>query len=136
FLIAKKVVKIYRLINAIIKMNSIILKDVNILFFVDEFFKKFIEYFYTFLIDFFSKYDQFILNDRNKNMIIFMILLKLLRITILFQRIINFIIQFVRVIITILKDVFFRIAIPFLNNVKIKKFYTNYDNKLVLLKIR
>ncbi|KAF8855103.1 hypothetical protein BDZ45DRAFT_596175, partial [Acephala macrosclerotiorum] len=57
FLIAKKIVKIYRLINAIMKMNSIILKNVNILFFVDEFSEKFIEYFYIFLIDFFFEYD-------------------------------------------------------------------------------
>ncbi|KAF8847187.1 hypothetical protein BDZ45DRAFT_607820, partial [Acephala macrosclerotiorum] len=50
------------LINAIIKINSIILRNVNILFFVDKFSKEFIECFYTFLIDFFFKYDQFILN--------------------------------------------------------------------------
>ncbi|KAF8848263.1 hypothetical protein BDZ45DRAFT_606184, partial [Acephala macrosclerotiorum] len=57
FLIAKKVVRIYRLINAIMKINSIILKDVNILFFVDEFSKEFIEYFCAFLINFFFEYN-------------------------------------------------------------------------------
>ncbi|KAF8848362.1 hypothetical protein BDZ45DRAFT_606015, partial [Acephala macrosclerotiorum] len=82
FLIAKKTIRIYRLINTTMKINSIILRDVNILFFVDKFSKKFVEYFCVFLIDFFSKYDQFTLNIRNKNMIIFIILLEFLRIII------------------------------------------------------
>ncbi|KAF8846911.1 hypothetical protein BDZ45DRAFT_542073, partial [Acephala macrosclerotiorum] len=73
FLIAKKTVGIYRLINTTMKMNSITLKNVNIFSFVNEFFKEFIEYFYVSLINFFSKYDQFILNVRNKNIITFII---------------------------------------------------------------
>ncbi|KAF8846528.1 hypothetical protein BDZ45DRAFT_608841, partial [Acephala macrosclerotiorum] len=136
FLIAKKIAGIYRLINAIMKINSIILRDVNILLSVNEFSKKFVEYFYTFLINFFFEYDQFTLNVRNRNMIVFIIPLKLLRMIIPFQKVINFIIQFVRIIITILEDVFSRVAIPFLDDVGVKRLYTNYDNELVLLEIR
>ncbi|KAF8857457.1 hypothetical protein BDZ45DRAFT_592751, partial [Acephala macrosclerotiorum] len=124
------------LINAIIKINSITLRNTNIFFSINKFSEKFIKYFYTFLINFFFKYDQFILNVRNKNITIFIILLKLLRIIISFQKIINFVVQFIRVIITILKNVFFKVTILFLNNIKIKKFYTNYNNELILLKIR
>ncbi|KAF8846529.1 hypothetical protein BDZ45DRAFT_608838, partial [Acephala macrosclerotiorum] len=124
------------LINTIIKINSITLKNVNIFFSINKIFKEFIEYFYVFLIDFFFKYNQFILNVRNRNMITFIILLKFLRIIILSQKVINSIIQFVRIIITILKNVFFKVVILFLNNVKIKEFYTNYNNKLILSKIR
>ncbi|KAF8846411.1 hypothetical protein BDZ45DRAFT_609047, partial [Acephala macrosclerotiorum] len=57
FLIAKKIVKIYRLINTIIKINFITLKNTNILFSINKFFKEFIEYFYVFLINFFFKYN-------------------------------------------------------------------------------
>ncbi|KAF8852177.1 hypothetical protein BDZ45DRAFT_600385, partial [Acephala macrosclerotiorum] len=136
FLIAKKVARIYRLINATIKINSIILRNANIFPFVNEFSEKFIKYFCAFLIDFFFEYDQFTLNVRNKNITVFIILLGFLRMTISFQRAINFIIQFVRIIITILENVFFRIAILFLNDVEIKRLYTNYDNELVFSKIR
>ncbi|KAF8847616.1 hypothetical protein BDZ45DRAFT_607210, partial [Acephala macrosclerotiorum] len=51
-------------------------------------------------------------------------------------KVINFVIQFVRIIITILKNVFFKVAILFLNNVKIKRLYTNYNNELIFSKIR
>ena len=42
FLVAKKVVYIYQLINAAIKMNSVILRDANLPLTVDEFLEEFI----------------------------------------------------------------------------------------------
>ena len=50
--------------------------------------------------------------------------------------IINSIAQFVRVIIIILKDYFLKIAILFVNDIKVKGLYINYDNKLTFLRIR
>ena len=49
---------------------------------------------------------------------------------------INFIAQFVRVIIIILKDYFLKIIILFVDNIKIKRLYINYNNKLAFLGIR
>ena len=42
FLVAKKVANIYQLINAAIKMNSVILRDANLLPIVNEFSEEFI----------------------------------------------------------------------------------------------
>ena len=50
--------------------------------------------------------------------------------------IINSIAQFVRVIIIILKDYFLKIAILFIDDIKVKRPYINYNNKLTFLGIR
>jgi hypothetical protein len=44
FLVAKKIAKTYKLINIIIKINSIILRDANMLPFINKFSKEFAEY--------------------------------------------------------------------------------------------
>lgn len=44
FLIVKKVAGLYRLINAAIRINSIIIRDINLSSFVNEFFKEFVRY--------------------------------------------------------------------------------------------
>ena len=49
---------------------------------------------------------------------------------------INFIAQFVRVIIIILKDYFPKVTMPFVDDIRVKGFYTNYDNKLAFPGIR
>ena len=57
FLINKKVKNKYQMINAIMNMNEIIIRDVNLSFNVEKFSKKFINMLITFLIDFFLNYD-------------------------------------------------------------------------------
>ena len=62
FLVVKKVARTYKLINVVIKMNSVTLRDVNLPPLANEILKEFIRYIYTSLIDFFSKYNQLTLN--------------------------------------------------------------------------
>ena len=57
FLIAKKEVGEYRLINAAMKMNEVTLRDANLSPSVDEFSEEFISYIAALLVDFFSGYD-------------------------------------------------------------------------------
>jgi len=46
------------MINAAMNMNKIIIRDVNLLSDVNEFFEEFINMIMIFLIDLFSEYDQ------------------------------------------------------------------------------
>ena len=57
FLIVKKEVREYRLINTAMKMNEITLKDANLPFSIDEFLKEFTGYITALFIDFFFKYN-------------------------------------------------------------------------------
>src|SRR6266498_847018 len=83
FLIKKKKGK-YRLINTTMKINRVIMKDINLPPFVNEFFKKFIGYIIASLIDFFSNYDQIKLNKKNRDLTAFHTPIGLLRMIILF----------------------------------------------------
>ena len=80
------------MINAIINMNEIIIRDVNLSFNVEKFLKKFANMLIMSLIDFFSDYDQITLVEKCRNLTIFMILFELLKIIKLSQKIINSII--------------------------------------------
>jgi len=57
FLIVKKEVGEYRLINAAIKMNEVTFKDANLPSLIDEFSEEFTGYITALLVDFFSEYD-------------------------------------------------------------------------------
>ena len=70
-------------------MNEIIIRDVNLLFNVKKFSKKFANMLITSLIDFFSDYDQITLAEKCWNLTIFIISFKLLRMIKLSQKIIN-----------------------------------------------
>jgi hypothetical protein len=57
FLVVKKEVGEYRLINTAMKMNKVTLKDANLLPLIDEFSEEFIGCITASLVDFFSGYD-------------------------------------------------------------------------------
>jgi hypothetical protein len=57
FLITKKEVGEYRLINTAMKMNEVTFKDANLLSLIDEFLEEFTGYITALLVDFFSGYD-------------------------------------------------------------------------------
>ncbi|PMD19257.1 hypothetical protein NA56DRAFT_575755, partial [Hyaloscypha hepaticicola] len=71
----------------------------------------------------------------NRNITIFYIPFSLLRIIILFQGVTNSITQFVKIIIIILKELFPKVTILFINNISIKGLYINYNNKFKLPEI-
>ena len=89
------------MINAIMNINEIIIRDVNLSFNVEKFSKEFVNMLITSFIDFFSDYDQITLAEKCRNLTTFMILFKLLKIIKFSQKVINLIAQFVKMIIKI-----------------------------------
>jgi len=67
----------------------VIIRDINLSCSADEFVKEFAKYYVSSLIDFFSGYDQIKLDVYNRDLILFHISLRLLRITILPQDVTN-----------------------------------------------
>ena len=57
FLIKKKTLKDYRLINSITYLNIITKRDINLLLLINEFIKEFIDYYIISLIDLYSGYN-------------------------------------------------------------------------------
>ena len=101
-MIDKKVKNKYQMINAIMNINEMIIRDVNLLFNVKKFLKEFTNMLITSLINFFFDYDQITLAEKCRNLTIFMILFELLKMIKFSQKIINSIVQFVKMIIEIL----------------------------------
>ena len=89
------------MINAIMNMNEVIIRDVNLSLNVKKFSKEFADMLITSLINFFFDYDQVMLVEKCRNLTTFMISLELLKMIKLFQKIINSIVQFVKMIIKI-----------------------------------
>jgi len=48
----------------------------------------------------------------------------------------NLVAQFIQVVMTILEDLFLAIAMPFINDIRVKGLYINYSGELKLLGIR
>jgi len=71
----------YRLINAVMKINRVTIKDTNLPSAVDEFSKKFTDCAITSLINFFSGYDQVELDKKSRDLTTFHIPIRLLRMT-------------------------------------------------------
>ena len=126
FLIKKKFNQ-YHIINAAMNMNKIIIRDINLLSNVNEFFEEFIDMIMIFLIDLFSEYDQITLTKIYWDFTMFMTFLRLLRQMTLSQDVINFVAQFVRIIIKILKNLL-EICKSFLDDIEVKRSKTIYDN--------
>ena len=82
FLIKKKKGK-YRLINTTMKINRVIMKDINLPPFINEFFEEFTGCVIASLIDFFSNYNQIKLNEKSRDLTTFHTLIGLLRMIIL-----------------------------------------------------
>jgi reverse transcriptase-like protein/integrase-like protein len=128
FLVAKKEPGSYRLINAAMKMNSVTLRDANMPPSVDEISEECAGCHITSLVDFFSGYDQLELDVRSRDMTAFMTPLGLLRMVTPPQGATNSVAEFVRCVIAILRELFPKVAMPFVDDVVVKGPYTNYDN--------
>jgi hypothetical protein len=83
FLMKKKKKEKYRLVNVALKMNKVIIRDVNLSSSMNEFFENFAECVMTFLMNFFSEYDQMTLNKKSRDMTTFMTFIGLYRMTML-----------------------------------------------------
>ncbi len=74
----------YRLINITMKINRVIIRDINLPPSINKFFKKFVGYIIAFLIDFFSSYNQIKLDEKSRDLIMFHTFIGLLRMIIFF----------------------------------------------------
>src|SRR6266536_6052272 len=79
FLIKKKEKGKYRLINIIIKINRVIVRNTNFSLFINEFFEKYIGCIIASLIDFFSSYNQIKFNEKSRDLTTFYTSIGLLR---------------------------------------------------------
>ncbi len=75
----KKKFNQYCMINAVMNINKIIIKNVNLLSDVNKFFKEFINMIIIFLIDLFSKYNQIMLIKIYQDLTVFITFLRLLQ---------------------------------------------------------
>ena len=69
------------MVNITIKINRVIIRDVNLPSSINEFSEEFTKYIIASLIDFFSGYDQIKLDEKNKDLITFYTPIRLLKIT-------------------------------------------------------
>ena len=60
----------------------------------------------------------------------------MLKYTILLQKATNLVAKYVKIIILVLKAIYFEIAALFFNDINVKKLYTNYNEKKALFKIQ
>jgi hypothetical protein len=123
-------------INVALKMNRVIIRDANLFSAIDEFSEKFADCVIVSLVNLFFEYDQLSLIEKCRDMIVFMTSLDLVRMTTIFMKAINFVTQFVRVINKIIVDHVFHHALSFVNDIKIKRSKTTYNNEFILFEIR
>jgi hypothetical protein len=136
FLVKKKKKEKYYLINVVLKMNRIIIRNANLFSAIDKFFEKFVDCVIVSFVNLFFEYDQLSLIEKCRDMTIFMISLDLMKMTTIFMKTINFVIQFVRIINKIIVDHIFHHALSFVNDIELKKLKTMYNNEFILFKIR
>ncbi len=92
FFVKKKKKEKYRLINVVLKMNRIIIRDANLSSAIDELSEEFADCAIVSLVNLFFEYDQLSLIEKCRDMIVFMISLDLMRMTTIFMKAINFVI--------------------------------------------
>ena len=73
----------------IMNMNKVIIRNVNLLLNCEDFVKNFVNMIMLLLLDFYADYNQIKLNKVSRNMIAFQTSLELLRIIIIFIRVMN-----------------------------------------------
>ena len=117
-------------------MNRVIVRNVNLFFAIDEFVENFVKCAVVFFIDFFIDYNQIEFDKICRDLTTFMTFIELLKMTILFQKIINFVAQFVRIIIRIFRDHIFDKIRFFFDNIEIKKSKTIYNDEKIIFNIR
>jgi hypothetical protein len=79
FLVKKKTLRDYRLINSATHLNTVTRRDANLLPSVDEFIEEFADYYIISLVDLYSGYDQMLLHSKSRDLTVFFTPLKLLR---------------------------------------------------------
>ena len=136
FLVKKKKKDKYCLINIIMEINRVIIKNINLPPSINEFFEEFIKYIIVSLIDFFSSYDQIKLDEKSRNLTTFHTPIGLLRMTTLSYEATNSVTQFARIIIKILQEYIPRLYFLFLDDIGVKGSKIRYDDVRIFSDIR
>ncbi len=136
FFVKKKKKEKYRLINAVLKMNRVIIRNANLFSAINEFSEKFVDCVIVSLVNLFSEYDQLSLTKKCRDMIVFMTSFDLVKMIIIFMKTINSVTQFVRMINKIIVDHVFHHAFSFVNDIEIKEFKITYNNEYIFFEIR
>ena len=121
FLVWKSQKKKYRLINAVMHINKIIIHNVMIFSNIKQFMKEFSELKTVSLVDIQFSYDQITLKKKSCDLTEFMMILELLWNCTLIQSRTNSVAQFCRAMIQILKDLIFTVCCMFLDNIAVKE---------------
>ena len=111
----------YKLMNVVLEMNKVTIRDANLFFSIDEFSEQFVGCMKVFLMNLYSEYDQFFLTVQCRNFTVFQTSIEFVRMTTLFQRATNSVGQFMRIITRILMEHIPRVTLPFMNDIEIKK---------------
>jgi hypothetical protein len=136
FLVKKKKKEKYRLINVVLKMNRVIIRDANLSSAINEFSEKFADCAIVSLVNLFFEYDTLSLIEKCRDMIVFMTSLDLMRMITIFMSAINSMIQFVRMINKIIVDHVFHHELLFVNDIKVKESKITYNNEFIFSEIR
>ena len=118
------------------KMNGVIIRDINLSLNLNEFAKDFAKMSVSLLMNYFSGYKNFPSHAESRDMIAIIILLDFLRQTTLLQEATNSIAQCQRALITILKKNLSHDARVYINNVMIRGSKIKYNNKKVFSGIK
>ncbi len=136
FLVKKKKKEKYRLINVVLEINRVTIRDANLSFAVNEFSEEFADCVIASLMNLFFEYDQLSMIEKCRDMIAFMISLDLMRMITILMNAINSMTQFVRVINKIIVDHVLHHALSFVDDIKVKKSKITYNNEFILSEIR
>lgn len=120
YLVKKSTPRKYRLVNVAVELNRVTVRDANLPPSANKFFKKFAGCAISFLITFFSGYDQVKLDKESRDLTAFMTLLNLIWMTTLPQSATNSVAQFVWIVLKILAPHLQDQVKHFLDDVRIK----------------
>ncbi len=120
FLVQKSQKGKYHLINTVMHINKITIKDINISLNIKQFVKEFTDLQAVSLVNMQSEYNQIELNKESCDITGFMTVLDLLQHYTFIQEEINSVAQFCRAMIQILKDLIFNVCCMFLNDIAVK----------------
>jgi hypothetical protein len=91
FLVKKKKKEKYRLINVILKMNRVTIRNANLFFAMNKFLKEFVDCVIVSLMNLFFEYNQLSLTEKCKDMIVFITSFDLMKMITIFMKAINFV---------------------------------------------
>ena len=113
-----------------VKLNKVTIWDANLLPSTDKSSEEFAQSAITSLIDFFFRYNRVDLGKKSRDLIRFINLLGLMKMTIQPQIAINSVAQFVRIVTKTLVDHFWDQVQQFLDNLGVKEIKIPYNNEV------